>query len=204
MKSINERIKTYKKKSIWSKVTDIIFITFIIALFIPSSRLAIGGFVNRIKSMIIQPSEIETTDEQRLSENDYKWELSDIHGSTFKFENTKDKVIFLNFWATWCPPCVGEMPEIQKLYDTYKNNDNIVFLIVTSEDIKAVQNFLSKRDYNFPVYLSKYRPPEIFNSQSIPTTFIISKDGTIKVKEKGAQNWSGEKTIDIINKLINN
>jgi thiol-disulfide isomerase/thioredoxin len=202
MKSLKERIKRYKNKSVLSKITDLIFIAFLVALFIPGSRLAIGGFVNRVKSMVVQPSEIKESKEQFLSEEDYSWKLSDMIGNEITLSDHKNKVLFINFWATWCPPCVGEMPEIQKLYDTFKDNSQIEFLLVTNETIPIVQKFLDKRSYNFPIYISEYRAPEILSSNSIPTTFIISKKGVIKVKEKGAQNWSGDKTVSIINNLL--
>ena len=201
MKSLKDRIQGYKKKSLWSKITDLIFVAFIVAMFIPGSRLAIGGFVNRVKSMFVQPDEIKGSQEQILTNADYSWELNTLEGNEIKLADYKGKVLFINFWATWCPPCVGEMPEIQKLYDKYKTNDKIEFLLVTNENKQTVNSFLEKRDYSFPVYFSEYRSPDILFSNSIPVTFIISKSGVIKVKEKGAQNWSGEKTVNIIKKL---
>lgn len=203
MKSLKEKIQDYKKKSVWSKITDLIFVAFIVALFIPGSRLAIGGFVNRVKSMIVQPSEIEASKEKSLTNEDYNWELIDLKGNEYNLTQFKGKVLFINFWATWCPPCVGEMPQIQSLYDKFKDDEDIQFFLVTNETTQTVQKFLEKRSYDFPVFISEYRSPQIFQSNSIPVTFIISKNGKIKVKESGAQNWSGEKTVNIINKLIN-
>ncbi len=63
------------------------------------------------------------------------------------------------------------------------------------------QNY--KREYTFPVFTTKYQSPKVFISQSIPTTFVISKNGIIKIKETGAVNWGGDKTEGIINDLIN-
>jgi peroxiredoxin len=201
--NIKQKFKDYlKKKSLWGKITDGLFIVLIIALLIPAGRLSIGGFLNRIKAMIVQPSVMETGKEQVLHAEDYIWELNDINGKVVNLNDFKGKVIFLNFWATWCPPCVGEMPEIQTLYELYKDNPYIQFLLVSNEDNQTVKKFIEKRDYTFPVYTSRYRSPEVFYSQSIPISFLISKDGRIVIKEEGASKWSGKKMQNLMNDLI--
>ena len=204
MKSLKEKFQDYKKKkSVWGKITDIIFVLFIIAWFIPNSRLAIGGMVNRVKSMIIEPSINDTRDEYLLNANDLNWQLEDMDGNRLNLQDYQGKVIFLNLWATWCPPCVGEMPGIQNLYDTFKDNKDISFLLVSNEIKDKVQSFINKKDYTFPVYTTRFQSPQIFFSQSIPTTFVISKKGVIKIKETGAVNWGGDKMEEIINDLLN-
>ncbi len=201
--NFKERINKYKKKSIGAKISDIVFVLFIAAMLTPSGRMAIGGFVNRIKAMIIAPSVNSEKNTVQLSESNYNWELKSIDGNNVNFSDYKGKVIFLNFWATWCPPCVGEMPEIQKLYNLYKNNKNIQFLIVTNETVSKAQEFIRKREYNFPVFSSVSTTPSVFKSNVIPVTFIISKEGKILVNETGATNWSGKTTVELIEKLIN-
>ncbi len=200
--NFKERINKYKKKTLRAKISDAIFIIFLIAMLTPSGRLAIGGFVNRIKAMIIQPAVKTTEQAVQLTNTDYNWQLTDLNGQNFNLSEYKNKVLFVNFWATWCPPCVGEMPEIQDLYDAYKNNPNIRFLMLTNDTPDKVKAFLTKRKYSFPVYFYSYQPPEAFKSSVIPTTFIISKDGKILVKETGATNWNGEKTHKLIENLI--
>ncbi len=201
--TLKERINKYKKKSLKAKISDAVFIVFIIAMLTPSGRLAIGGFVNRIKSMIIQPSVKSENNAVQLNDSDYNWQLSDINGQIINLSQYKGKVLFINFWASWCPPCVGEMPAIQDLYDIYKNDKRIQFLMLTNDSPEKVNTFLKKRDYKFPVYFYSVRPPTVYTSNVIPTTFIISKDGKIIVKETGASNWNGEKITKLIKKLIN-
>lgn len=202
MKSLKEKFQDYlKKKSVWGKISDVIFILFIVAMFIPNSRLALGGFVNRIKSMIIEPSLKE--DGTTIDFNSINWQLTDINGSSVNFKDLQGKVIFLNFWATWCPPCIGEMPQIQELYNKFKDNKDVVFLLVSNEDLSKIKGFINNNEYTFPVYSSRYKAPVVFASQSIPTTFVISKKGIIKIKEMGAKNWGGKKMEQIITDLIN-
>jgi len=203
MKSLKDKFNEYlKKKSTFGKITDFIFIIFLVALFIPNSRIAIGGAINRVKSMIIEPSLESTDNEQSVNFNEINWQLININGNTINFQENEGKVIFLNFWATWCPPCVGEMPGIQALYNKYKDNDDIAFLLVSNESLSKISAFVEKREYTFPIFSSRYKSPDIFFSKSIPTTFVISKDGKIKVKETGAVNWGGDKMEQIIDNLL--
>jgi thiol-disulfide isomerase/thioredoxin len=150
----------------------------------------------------MQPSVEQKGNELKMSPNDWNWEITNIDGVPSIFKSFEGKVIFLNFWATWCPPCVGEMPEIQGLYDFYKDNPNIAFIMVSNEETETVKKFIEKRSYTFPVYTSKYQAPEIFYSQSIPITFLIAKDGRIVIREVGATKWNGKKMRDIIESLI--
>jgi thiol-disulfide isomerase/thioredoxin len=196
---MKKQIEKWKKKSLFSKITDIIFIILIVSLLIPNSRTAIMAFVNNIKAKIIQP---KIKDESIvLSEQDYNWQLSDLKGNTINFSEFQDKVVFINFWATWCGPCVGEMPEIQKFYDNFKNNENVIFLIVSNEDKAVIQNFIDNKGYTFPVYTSMSNPPRAFDSNSIPTSFLISKSGKIVMRQVGVANWGGEKIQKTVTKL---
>lgn len=199
---MKEKLKKYwKTKSRWSKFSDLFFIVFIIALLFPSGRMAVGSGINRIKAIFTQPS-IENNREL-IPADDYNWELNDIKGKPINLNQSKGKVLFINSWATWCPPCVGEMPEIQKLYDKFKDNKNIDFYLITNESVTKMKNFVERKGYNFPVYQSTGSTPISFRSKSIPTTFVINKSNEIVIKKTGAANWGGEKMIEIVNELIN-
>lgn len=202
-KSTTNRLKEkWQSKSLFGKISDILIIIFIIALFIPQSRLAVGGFVNRIKAMIISPSELPQDERETLAARDYNWELIDLEGNKHQLADSKGKVVFINLWATWCPPCVGEMPEIQAMWETFRDNPNVEMYLISNEGLSTIQTFIDKREYDFPVYSSRYAPPEKLKSQSIPTSFIISKKGEIVVRKTGAAKWGGEKTEALIRKLI--
>ena len=204
MKSLKVKFQNYKKnKSVWGKITDVIFILFIVALFIPNSRFAISVFANRVKSLIIQPSVKDSNNEHILTTDNFNWQLEDMQGNNVNLQEYYGKVIFLNLWATWCGPCVAEMPGIQELCNTFKGNENVKFFLVSNESQAKVKSFIDKREYTFPVFTTRYQSPKVFISQSIPTTFVISKNGIIKIKETGAVNWGGDKMEGIINDLIN-
>ena len=201
-KATNRLKENWQKKNLFGKITDVLIIIFIITLFIPQGRMAVGGFVNRIKAMIIAPGEMPQDEQETLSIDDYNWKLQDINGKELLLSEAKGKVIFINLWATWCPPCVGEMPEIQELWEKYRDNKDVAVFLISNEDNQTVQAFLDKRDYNFPVYTTQFKAPALLQSRSIPTSFIISKNREIVVKETGAANWGGKKTEELINRLI--
>ncbi len=192
--------KKWKEKSLLSKISDIIFIGLLVALIFPQGRMAIGGFINQIKAKIDNPDILEN--EIQLTDNDFNWLMKNTNNETVNLEQSKGKVIFINLWATWCPPCIGEMPEIESLYQKFKDNDNVEFYLISNEHIDKIENFRTKKSYTFPVYQSLQNTPGVFSSKSIPTTFLISKDKKIVIRKTGASNWGGKKMIEIIEKLM--
>ncbi|MFC5269981.1 TlpA family protein disulfide reductase [Adhaeribacter terreus] len=129
--------------------------------------------------------------------------LQDLNGNVIKFSTLKNKVIFLNIWATWCPPCVAEMPGIQGLYDKMKGNKNIAFVMLSVDEggIAKVKKFIAKKDYTFPVYMPAGSVPAMFQTQTIPTTFILDKNGKIATRHDGMADYDTKKVQDYLNSL---
>ena len=130
---------------------------------------------------------------------DYKMVLEGLDGKTFSLDKLKGKTIFLNFWATWCPPCLIEMPTIQRLYDQMKGD--VAFVLVSSEDKTQVVPFINARKYSFPVYLLKEYPPDVYVRQGLPLTFIISPEGNIVISHLGRAKWDDPKVIQFLRSL---
>ncbi len=189
----------WKRKSIFGKASDLLFIIFIGAMLTPNGRTTIGGFVNRLAAQVRNPSQI---DGASLKDVDFNWQLQDTNGKQINLSDFKGKVLFVNEWATWCPPCVGEMPEIEELYQKFKDNPNIEFLMISNQGVPKIKTFIENKGYSFPVYSSLSKAPVPFQSSSIPTTFLISKEGKIVIQETGAMNWGGSQMVDIVNKLV--
>ncbi len=189
----------WKKKSFLSKISDVIFILFIVALLIPGPRTQIMAFVNNLKAKVIQPTQQDNAG--TLTANDYLWQLYDINGNPHTLAEYKGKVIFINFWATWCGPCLGDMPDIQKFYDIYKNNPNVQFLIISNQPSTEITNFIKKTNYTFPIFQAA-GSPTILATNTIPTSYLIDKNGKIIFKKIGVANWSGKKMQKIINELL--
>lgn len=114
----------------------------------------------------------------------YDFMLLDKEGNEISLSSLKGKVVFLNFWASWCGPCKAEMPHIQKVYEEYKDKDVVILAVnlTPSEEggIEGVNSFLEKNNYTFPVLYDKDGSvAKKYRVRGIPTTYIINKEGII-------------------------
>jgi len=135
---------------------------------------------------------------------DYNFVVKDLQGNKTDFGHFKGKVVFLNLWATWCPPCRSEMPGIQKLYDRV-DKDKIEFVMLSLDkdgQVERVKNYVNKSAYTFPIYMPSGYLSAQLQVPSIPTTFVISADGHIVFKEVGMKNYDTEKFKKFLNQFI--
>ena len=112
----------------------------------------------------------------------------------------KGKVVILNFWAIWYPPCIAEKPSFQTLYDDYKNS--VVFLFVTTDTPEKVKAFKEKHGYTLPSYFQQDGPPAALYSTSLPASYVIDKHGNIVVKKFRAADWNSSKFRVTLDELI--
>lgn len=143
------------------------------------------------KSEIIDEDENENTEEIAID-----FTLKDQYGNEHTLSEYRGKTIFLNFWATWCPPCKGEMPEIEEIYNEYgKNKEDIIILGVAAPNlgregsVEEIAKFLTENNYTFPVVMDfggelVYK----YDISGFPTTFIINEDGELIHKVVGAMD----------------
>jgi len=177
--SIINKIKShYSKKSRLTLVFDIFFYLFILLMLIPPTRKKISSLVLQVT--LHQPIFTGSAESGSIDEEVLNWELVASNGERIKFTDLQDNVIFVNFWATWCPPCIAEMPGIQELYDEF--GDRVSFILVSQENRQTVNGFLRKHDYSLPTHSPMTQTPSVFSHRSIPTTFIISRSGEIVMK----------------------
>ena len=146
---------------------------------------------------------IDKEDNKSSEEMAIDFTLKDQYGNEHTLSEYKGKTIFLNFWATWCPPCRGEMPEIEEIYNEYgKNNDDIIILGVAAPNLgregseEEIANFLSDNNYTFPVVMDfggelVYK----YGIGGFPTTFIINEDGEVVNKIVGAMDKENMKMM---------
>ncbi|REA60105.1 TlpA family protein disulfide reductase [Dyadobacter luteus] len=126
----------------------------------------------------------------------------DGDGKTIDLASLKGKVIFINFWATWCPPCIAEMPSIDALYRKFKDNDNVVFLMVDVDDnYEKSASFMKKHHYALEVMSPANEIPTVFMQGAIPTTVILSKEGKMVYRQEGAADYNSPELVDMISKL---
>jgi len=130
--------------------------------------------------------------------------FSDDAGQPVDILDLKGKVVFLNFWATWCPPCKAEMPSIQKLVEKFKGNDKVVFMLVEIEHEKdKAHAFLKDNKLKLPIYYPESEIPSEWLGQSIPTTVILDKDGRIAARHEGMADYDRKEVFEFITDLIN-
>lgn len=187
---------TEKKKK--NKIYNIIGIIVIAVMLIPQTREPIQVFLHKGLSFFNKSTVIEKAVRKDIS--NFNWKLRSSTNDVLDFNSTKGKVVLINFWATWCPPCIAEMPSLQDLYNDY--NEKVVFLFVTNDDFETVNKFKIKKDFNFEFYQSISNVPEELKTQSIPRTFIISKSGEIVVDESGALDWNTETVRSQLDELL--
>ena len=108
------------------------------------------------------------------------FELKTLKGKIFKSSDLKNKAVILNFWATWCVPCIHEMPELNKAYTSFKNDDVEIIAINFAETRSEVDEFVNKYHLEFPILLDKYGDvSQDYRVRNLPVTYFISPDGII-------------------------
>ncbi len=131
--------------------------------------------------------------------------LPDLNGTQVSLSEHKGKVVLLNFWATWCPPCRLEMPTIEDAYQKFKDQGFAVVAVnVDAGSPSAVQDFVHEFDLNFQILLDPdMEVLHALHSFSLPTTIVIDRQGVIRSRELGYRNWTDEKSTALITKLLN-
>ena len=140
------------------------------------------------------------TEKLSLTEGDYNLKLTDRDGNIHSLEEFKGKVIFLNFWATWCPPCVAEMPSIDKLHE--EMGDDVAFVLLSfDDDFEKAKAFDKRKGYNLPIYAPASNLPAMFQSSALPTTYVIDAKGNLALTHKGMADYSDPEFKNFLNSL---
>jgi peroxiredoxin len=130
--------------------------------------------------------------------------LPDLDGTPIRLSDHRGKVVLLNFWATWCPPCRAEMPSMEKLYQAYRERGLAILAI--SNDLSgrsAVEPFVRERGLTFPILLN----PEAgvfaqYGVRGLPTSYVLDRRGRIVSGEIGARDWSSGAARDAVERLL--
>lgn len=133
--------------------------------------------------------------------NEINFKIKNLKGREYSLKDFKGKNLFIVFWATWCRFCSMQLKEIQKIYEEFKNEE-IEFLIISYESIPAIEKYVKKYGYTFPVYTQISELPPEFKISGIPATFILDKEGKIILKKEGYFNWAGLEGKEILRKII--
>lgn len=130
--------------------------------------------------------------------------LKDINGKEVSLSSFKGKVVLLNFWATWCPPCKAEMPSMNKLYEKLKSRGFVVIAVSTDKRPDEPKDFIANNPVGFPVLLDNDLKVSrnSYKAFMLPTTFLIDRKGVIAEKYFGEQEWMEPEIIKGIEALL--
>jgi thiol-disulfide isomerase/thioredoxin len=116
----------------------------------------------------------------------YDWKVTDLEGTAQTLESFKGRPVFLNVWATWCPPCVAEFPLIAKLASKPEHKDTAFVCVSVDEDLDSVRDFLKQNpDLPMTILHASEGPPPVYSTEGIPATFFITPGGRIARREVG-------------------
>lgn len=155
--------------------------------------LATGLMNPKIEKIAPEADDVtETTRVEAAVPADFNMLLIDQAGKPTSLEDFKGKVIFMNIWATWCPPCIAEMPNINKLHKEMSKEVAFVMLSV-DDDFETAKAFNKRKGYNLPIYALQSHRPAMYQSSTIPTTYVINADGELVFTHKGMANYNTKK-----------
>lgn len=145
-------------------------------------------------------SDLESTTLKKIGDDLPAFTTTSLKGESFSSSSLKGKVVLINFWATWCPPCKAELPVLQKnIFDKIKDANFSVLCISRGEKEDVVRKFIGQFKYTFPVYLDPdTKTYNLFASKYIPRNFVIGKDGKVKWSSVGFSQEEFDKMTALI------
>ena len=134
---------------------------------------------------------VTNTEGPVLSSQDYRFSMVTSEGELETLGEFEGAVTFVNVWASWCPPCIAEMPTIETLYQDLQDRENIRFILLSmDEDRDRATNFMEGRDFTLPYQFPESAIPSALRSSVLPTTYVISKDGQVIYEKQGIADYS--------------
>ncbi|MCG8017033.1 MAG: TlpA family protein disulfide reductase [Candidatus Thiodiazotropha sp. 'RUGA'] len=132
-----------------------------------------------------------------------KIELSDLNQVQHNLSEAKGKVVLINFWASWCPPCIEEMPSLIRLAEQMKTDDLQVLAVNVNENRNRVARIASQLGFNFPVLLDVDKSvTQDWRVKVYPSSFLIDKQGVLRFKAIGPVEWDSEESVTQVNRLL--
>ena len=167
----------------------------ILLIFSPGAK---SWLLQQVVSTGLLKAEIKNNNAKNLPDA-ATFSFIDSNGKTSTTADLKGKVVFINFWASWCPPCRAEMPSLENLYQKLKDNSNFVFLFINEDDDRSKGlKYLEANDFTIPFYQASGNVPAEIFSGSLPTTIVLNKKGTVVLKHSGMARYD---TQDFMSQL---
>ncbi len=189
LKKISNKIKKN-----WGNI--LFYTVILIFIFSPGAK---AWLLQRIISTGFFKAEIKKEQPANIAAPAFSF--TDSNGTLVTSAELKGKVVLINFWASWCPPCRAEMPSLNKLYLSLRNDSHFVFLFVNEdEDINKGINFIKENNLAIPFYQPGAVSPELFGG-TLPTTIVLNKEGNIVLKHEGMADYDNEQFINQLKQL---
>lgn len=181
-----------------------IFILIALVLYLTGKHTEVVGFLQRrllatgiMNASVDNPAKgVESTSPMA----DLAMALIDSKGEQVNLETFRGKVIFLNIWATWCPPCIAEMPSIHELYKKLGNDVQFVMISVDN-DFETAKRFRERKEYSFEIYSLVSSMPTMYQTKSIPSTFVIDTEGRLVYQHQGMADYNTDPFIQFLREL---
>lgn len=171
-------------------VSNVIFLLLLGVLFYKPARLQVQAWV---MDWMGSPAVLEES--KNIAPEEMNFIFYNLEGDTFNLLDMRGKPMFINFWATWCGPCMAEMPSIEKLVKAHNGTGHIILL--SHEKPEVLREYQKNRDVKLPIYYAK-SVPSFVTSESIPLTFILDKDGNIVLEKSGSADWSDPHIAELL------
>jgi len=156
-------------------------------------------FINKVE---LKPFEVEYPAEAFIAPD---FELETLSGGKVSLKDYRGKVVFINFWATWCATCEVEMPSMQKVYSEFREKGLEMLTISVDKDQSKIKPFMEKHKLDFPVLLDPEESvaKQIYKTTGVPETFIVGKSGIIVHKAIGPRDWASDDAMAAFSELVN-
>ncbi|UZR93780.1 TlpA family protein disulfide reductase [Chondrinema litorale] len=183
-----------------SYIETAIFLLVIFIIYITGWQTEIAGLLQRgVMLTGLHNASVKTVEQPKKSQLNFS--ITSLDGEEVNVSALKGKTLFINFWATWCPPCIAEMPEIENLWKDVSSEEIAFLLISTDDEMQKVKDFIDRKEFEFPVYKLNSSVPKELSSSSIPATFIVAPDGSIVYKHSGIANYNTDSFKDFLAKI---
>lgn len=175
-----------------------------VSLYIPYALLVtalLSFYIMAINKVDLKPFEVEYPAEAFIAP---EFAMPSLTGGAVKLSNYRGKVVFINFWATWCATCKVEMPSMEKLYQRFKDRGFEMLTISVDKDRSLIEPFVKEYALTFPILLDpdSQVAKRKYKTTGVPETFIVNREGIIVHKAIGPRDWATEETMAAFEELL--